>query len=163
MKNWIWPEPPPIPAPTSLKIGIAKEKFVGVLCTVTEMFAVVVADPACPFNAITKLPTARLAAATRVIGAPPAGTERGNVVLVVRPAGSVPRVTLGVPEPPDAFTVTVIVLLGTMSSGLGVTEIESIPGPLPPPTDPGCDEPPPQEMMKLQRHMIATRTTNLTP
>jgi len=56
--------------------------------------------------------------------APPLGIESGNAVAVESPAGNDPRVTLGVPDAPNAVTVRVIVLFGTMASGLGVTESE---------------------------------------
>jgi hypothetical protein len=107
--------------PTSLKSGWTKLKLAGVLWTVNGTVAVAVADPACPVSVILKLPIARFEPAWKVIDAPPLGTERGKVVVVLRPAGNAPRLTVGVVGALDEVTVTVILLLGTMTRGLGVT------------------------------------------
>ena len=88
---------------------------------------------------------------------PDGGTERGNVLVAVRPEGKLLRVTVGVAEALDSWAVmsTTMLLLGISTKELGVTLSESVagfgvgPGPL--------DEPPPQEIMVRQ---TATNTNS---
>jgi hypothetical protein len=112
---------------------------VGVLVTETGKVLVAVAEPDCPLKVMLELPRARLAAALKVILAEPPESCRGKAASV----GRVPKVMVVLPAVPDALTVTVTELFGTMCKGLGETaRKKKPPEPLPvwfPPEEPPQD------------------------
>jgi hypothetical protein len=71
----------------------------------TDAFAVAV--PAVPEMGTVKLPGAIVAEVVNTMVAAPEGTLIGNVDVVVSPAGSVPKVMVGVAVVPNSLAVTV--------------------------------------------------------
>jgi hypothetical protein len=69
---------------------------------------VAVVVPAVPETATVKLPAAIVAEVVKSMVAPPEGMLIGNVDVVVSPAGSVPRVIVGLAVVPDSLAVTVM-------------------------------------------------------
>ena len=92
------------------------------MTTVNGIEVVAVVVPAVPETATVKLPGAIVAEVVKSMVAPPEGMLIGNADVVVSPAGSVPRVIVGLAVVPDSLAVTVMAkeALGDTANVAGV-------------------------------------------